>query len=97
MDSKLIAVYKREDTYSGHSRINHYHIPVEIECWVLDNSDLRDAGTMVNGEPIGDFYHITTANYKGVVTARYMHTERSKANECLKALLSHGSGWKRIK
>ena len=47
MKDILIATYTREDTYNGHSKINHYHIPTEIRCYVCDNSEERAMGIMV--------------------------------------------------
>ena len=41
MKDILIATYIREDTYNGYSKINHYHIPTEIRCYVCDNSEER--------------------------------------------------------
>ncbi|MBR4152080.1 MAG: hypothetical protein IKT98_03905 [Selenomonadaceae bacterium] len=95
MKEILIATYKREDTYCGHSKINHYHVPVEFRCYVIDNSDEREMGVLVNGKPVGDYYDILEVNYKDAVTYRHHFTDRDKANECFISLMKRFGGFKK--
>jgi hypothetical protein len=82
MKDILIAQYIREDTYRGHSAINHYHSIIEIRCFICDNSEERAIGILVNGEPCADTYDIAEYNYKGVELHRQRFTDKHRANTC---------------
>lgn len=82
MKEVLIATYKRNDTYRGYSKINHYHVPTEIRCYVIDNSDERELGILVNGKPCEDGYDVVEYNYKGQATYRHHFTSKEEANSC---------------
>ena len=96
MKDILIATYTREDTYHGHSKINHYHIPTEIRCYVCDNSAERAMGIMVNGEPCKDYYDIVEYNYQGKATYRHHFTDRESANKCFMSIMKKIGGFKKI-
>ena len=96
MTDKLIATYRREDTYNGYSRINHYHHTVEIRCYICDNSAERAMGIMVNGEPCKDYYDIVEVNYKGKVIYRHHHTDRDRANQCFMNLMKNIGGFRKV-
>lgn len=95
MKDILVATYTREDTYRGHSKINHYHVPTEIRCYLCDCTDERNMGIMVNGEPCPDSYDIVEYNYKGEGTYRHHFTDRGKANECFMAIMKKIGGFKK--
>lgn len=93
MKDILVATYTREDTYKGYSKINHYHIPTEIRCYVCDCSTEREMGIKVNGNLCPDGYDIVEYNYKGVATYRHHFTDRDKANECFVAIMKKIGGF----
>lgn len=90
MKDILIATYKREDTYKGHSKINHYHIPTEIRCYICNNSEERTMGIIVNGKPCPDYFDIIEYNYQGKAIYRHHFTDRDSANNCFKAIIKNG-------
>lgn len=96
MTDKLIATYRREDTYRGHSRINHYHCTTEIRCYICDNSVERAMGIMVNGEPCKDYYDVVEYNYKGEVIYRHHYTDKDSANKCFVNLMKNIGGFQRV-
>lgn len=96
MENRLIAIYKRPDTYRGHSKINHYHIPVELRCYVLDYSDSRERGELVNGRPLPDRFVVETVNHKGEVIHRYNFGDRESANVCVRALWQNLEGFEKV-
>lgn len=91
----LVATYTREDTYNGHSKINHYHIPTEIRCYLCDCTSERNMGIMVNGELCPDSYDIVEYNYKGEVTYRHHFIDRGKANACFMEITKKIGGFKK--
>lgn len=95
MKDILVATYTREDTYHGYSRINHYHIPTEIRCYICDNSEERAMGIMVNGEPCPDYYDVVEYNYKGQATYRHHFTDRESANKCFISIMKKIGGFKK--
>ena len=95
MKDVLIATYTREDTYNGYSKINHYHIPTEIRCYVCGNSEERAMGIMVNGELCKDYYDIVEYNYQGKATYRHHFTDRDSANKCFMAIMKKIGGFKK--
>lgn len=95
MKDILVATYKREDTYKGYSRINHYHIPTEIRCYICDNSEERKTGIMVNGEPCKDYYDICEYNYKGECTYRHHYTDKESANKCFVNIMKNIGGFRK--
>lgn len=96
MEYILIATYKRPDTYNGHSKINHYHIPTEIRCYKIDCSEERDLGIRINGIPAPDCYEITEINYKGEITYRHNFIDKDNANECFLSILNKFSDFKKV-
>lgn len=91
MISTTLAEYVKKDSYRGHSKINHYHVPCKIVVLVNDLSIDRDAGVLVNGFPIKDSIHIETYNYKQDFLWRYTYYNVDEAKKALKNLLKEGS------
>ena len=87
MKDILVATYTRPDTYRGWHKINHYHVPTEIRCYIFDNSEEREIGMLVNGEPCEDEYAVCTYNYKGNHLHTYHFKDRSNANEFFVAIM----------
>lgn len=93
MKEQVIAVWNRADTYRGHSKINHYHIPCKMVCVVVDFSEERALGILMNGRPMEDALQIFTYNYKGDMLNKFVHYDRKEANEHVKSLLSRFPGF----
>ena len=96
MKEILIATYIRPDTYRGYNRINHYHIPTEIRCYIYDNSKERSMGITINGNSIPDYYDVVEYNYREEATYRHHFADKSDANNCVKAILTEFKDFKKI-
>lgn len=96
MKDILVGTWKREDTYRGHSKINHYHCATELRCYVCDCSKEREMGITVNGKPAPDYYDIIEVNHLGEVIYRHHYTDRDKANECFLNLLRNIGGFQKV-
>lgn len=95
MQEQVVGVWTRPDTYSGYSKINHYHIPCKMVCMVVDFSDERKLGVLMNGKPMEDALQIFTYNYKGDALNKFVYYDRTEANEHVKSLLDRFPGFKR--
>lgn len=95
MQERVVGVWTRPDTYSGHSKINHYHIPCKMVCMVVNFSEERALGVLMNGRPMEDALQIFTYNYKGDMLNKFVHYDRKEANECVKSLLVRFSDFTR--
>ena len=87
MTSTTLAVYVKKDSYRGHSKINHYHVPCKIVVIANDASIERDSHVLVNGTPIKDSIHIETYNYKQEFLWRYTYYNVEEARIALKIFL----------
>lgn len=93
MTEQVVAVWTRPDTYNGHSKINHYHIPCKIVCMVVDFSEERALGALINGKPIQSALQIFIYNYKGDMLNKFVYYDRKEANEHVKSLLVRFPGF----
>lgn len=96
MKKILVSAYVRNDTYKGYSRINHYHIPVKMECYFNDYSDERGLNVTLNGALCTDTYEIVTLNYNGDVVWRYLSNMKEDANHHFKCITSWEHGWRKV-
>ena len=96
MKDILVATYKRKDIYRGYSRINHYHIPTELRCYISDNSEERKMGILVDGEVCKDGYNIVEYNYKGDAIYKHHFEDKDSANNCFVALCKNIGGFRKI-
>ena len=96
MKSVLLATYKRTDTYNGHSKINHYHVPTELRCYRIDCSEERDLGIRINGILAPDYYELTEVNYKDKITYRHTFPDRKEANKYFLGMLNSFPDFRKV-
>lgn len=95
MKEVMVATYKTDDNYSGHSRINRYHYEVGFECYKISRQEERDMGILVNGKAPEDTFEIVFVNFKNEGVRRSSFSTAKEANEVVKSYMQHG--FRRVK
>ena len=90
MKEIMVATYKTNDKYTGHSRINRYHYEVGFECYKISRQEERDMGILVNGKAPEDTFEIVFVNFKNEGVRRSSFSTAAEANEVVKSYMQHG-------
>lgn len=53
-------------------------------------------GFTINGNPTPDYYDVVEYNYRGEATYRHHFTDKSNANNCVKAILTEFKNFKKV-
>lgn len=98
MKETIIATYERPSDFTGCivHKITRYHEFRKLECVVIDNTEERELGFLINGKPVPDYYDIVVYNGRGEGIHRYHYTNRMEANQQVKGLLRRYKNFKRV-